>query len=96
MHAWISEHIEWVLSLIIAAFLTIAEFVRRHFGRVAVLEEAFEKVSSRLDTVEEDLTDAASARKEGMILMRTIQEEQKSISIMLARIDERTAKDYSE
>lgn len=47
-----------------------------------------------MDSVEEDLADAKSARTEQMRLMLSIQEQQQSMGVMLGRIDERTARDY--
>ena len=85
MHQWINDHIEWVLSLLIALVLAIGGLIRRHVTRISVLE-------TRLDCVEDDLKDGKSARLEQMILMRKMQENQQEIAQMIARIDERTAR----
>ena len=69
------------------AGLGVFEFVRRHLGRLSALE-------NRLDTVEDDLKAAKSARLEQMILMRTMQKDAQDVARMVARIDERTARDY--
>jgi len=83
---WLKDHIAWLVGLLLAA---LGWIVRREVAQVQRLD----KLENRMSNVEQDLKDAKSSRVEQMRVLQTIQKGQSDMTVALARIEERQAKD---
>ena len=80
---WVRENVLYILGAMASA---IAWVLKREWDK----EARMSAVESRLASVEEDVSDAKSARKEALHLMTEIQKGVTHLTIAMARVEERT------